>query len=61
MLATDVPWPTQSASPGGPAESDAARSGPMVTRSPNCGFASTPLSITATVTPRPWVNFHTLE
>ena len=37
----------------------ATRSGPGITRSPNCGFASTPLSTTATVTPRPLVRFQT--
>jgi len=65
MLAIEVPWPTQSAfreTPGpDPAGSAAARSGPMITRRPNCGFASTPLSTTATVTPAPLVRSQTEE
>ena len=60
MLATDVPWPTQSAPAGAP-NVGPARSGPTVTRSPNCGLASTPLSTTATVTPAPWVSGQTPE
>ena len=60
MLATAVPCPTQSAPSGTPGTA-VVRSGPAVTRSPNCGLASTPLSMTATVTPAPWVRFHTLE
>jgi hypothetical protein len=60
MLATAVPWPTQSAPLGAPKDPP-DRSGPVVTRLPNCGFASTPLSMTATVTPAPWVLPHTLE
>jgi hypothetical protein len=60
MLATAVPWPTQSA-PAATPGTRVERSGPTVTRSPNCGFASTPLSMTATVTPAPSVRPHTLE
>ena len=37
-----------------------ARSGPIVTRFPNWGLASTPLSTTATLTPAPRVSGHTL-
>ncbi len=59
MLATAVPWPTQSAPGGMPGLVPATRSGPRMTRSPNCGFASTPLSTTATVTPAPLVRFQT--
>src|SRR5690349_12283195 len=59
MLATAVPWPTQSAPGGMPSLVPATRSGPGITRSPNCGFASTPLSTTATVTPPPLVRFQT--
>jgi len=67
MLAIEVPWPTQSAfreTPEpvpDPAGSAAARSGPMMTRRPNCGLASTPLSTTATVTPAPVVRSQTEE
>ena len=61
MLATAVPWPTQSAPGGMPGLVPATRSGPGITRSPNCGFASTPLSTTATVTPAPLVRFQTEE
>ncbi len=61
MLATAVPWPTQSAPGGMPGLVPATRSGPGMTRSPNCGFASTPLSTTATVTPAPRVRFQTAE
>ena len=39
----------------------ATRSGPRITRFPNCGFASTPLSTTATVTPAPLVRGQTEE
>jgi len=59
MLATAVPWPTQSAPGGMPGLVPATRSGPGITRSPNCGFASTPLSTTATVTPPPLVRVQT--
>ena len=61
MLATAVPWPTQSAPGGMPGLVPATRSGPGITRSPNCGFASTPLSTIATVTPLPLVRFQTAE
>src|SRR6478672_770826 len=61
MLATAVPWPTQSAPGGMPRLVPATRSGPGITRSPNCGFASTPLSTIATVTPAPLVRSHTAE
>ena len=61
MLATAVPWPTQSAPGGTPGLVPATRSGPGITRSPNCGFASTPLSTTATVTPAPLLRSHTDE
>ena len=61
MLATAVPWPTQSAPGGTPGLVPATRSGPGITRSPNCGFASTPLSTTATVTPLPRVRSQTAE
>ena len=59
MLATAVPWPTQSAPGGMPFLVPATRSGPRITRFPNCGLASTPLSTTATVTPAPLVRFQT--
>src|SRR6266576_3272749 len=61
MLATAVPWPRQSAPGGMCGLAPTTRSGPGITRFPNCGFASTPLSTTATVTPAPLVRFHTEE
>ena len=61
MLATAVPWPTQSAPGGMPGLVPATKSGPGITRPPNCGFASTPLSTIATVTPLPLDRSQTAE
>ncbi len=53
MLATAVPWPTQSSVPVPVLSS---RSPPPTTALASCGLvASTPLSITATVAPAPSV------
>jgi hypothetical protein len=59
MPATIVPWPTQSPLAG--PDWALANVLPTWTRLPNCELASTPLSITATLTPWPWLYCHALE